>query len=239
MTKPKAKLVPNPVRAALAVTMRASLADQEVHHDWTYAAVRPLSYPGKQGAGYPVGNKRSDCSWGVRLNCWWTKDTPDPMLAGFNDSGNSSTLCARLVHVETASELEVGDIITIGVNGGEHACQVLIAGSDPTVWSDGHQGAPNSFPISADTRWPKQYLRLPLPDVPETPKEKLREKTGYWAWMQWLLGEGSWRNYLPKEADVRPNVPRVIPTSWWLARAKYLLARKKGNPPTTQGIATS
>jgi hypothetical protein len=34
---------------------------------------------------------------------------------------------------------------------------------------------------------------------------------------------------------VRPNVPRIIPLSWWKRYAKFLKNRKKGNKSTTKG----
>ena len=222
------------VRDDLAATMRASLADQAAHRSWDYRAIRPLPLYGKRGAGYPPGDKDSDCSWGVRLNCWWTKEAPDPMGSNFVGPGNSSTMCLRLTHLNHPSELLVGDIVTVGFGGYEHACQVLEAGDDPLVWSDGHQGAPDTYRLSWDRRWPKQYLRLPVPAPPKTPKEKLRAKTGYWAWMQWTFGEGAWKKYKPSDKTVRPTVPRLIPPKWWKARLRYYLARKRGNKSTTK-----
>lgn len=211
--------------------MRAWLADQAANMDTDYAAVRPLPLYGSRGAGYPKGKKRSDCSWGVRLVCWWTPDAPDPMGTNFQGGGNSTTICLALEHLTDPRQLEVGDLVTFGPGGDEHAAMVIEAdpvNGNPLLFSDGHQGAPNTYRLSWDKR-EHQLLRLPLADEPSTPQDQLRAKTGYWSWMQWKLGEGAWRHYVPAAKAVRPNVPRVIPTSWWKLRAKYLLNRKKGN----------
>lgn len=50
------------------------------------------------------------------------------------------------------------------------------------------------------------------------------------AWVAWKLGEGDWQHYGPATKTVRPDVPRVIPPSWWKRYAQFLLARNQGNP---------
>lgn len=215
------------VRAELGKTMRAWLLDQAANHSTDYAAVRPLPLYGTRGGGYPKGRKRSDCSWGARLVCWWTPGAPDPMGTNFNGGGNSQTICLALEHVDHPSELEVGDPVTFGRDGNEHVSVTLEPGPDPLMFSDGHQGAPNTYRLSWDRR-EKQLRRLPVIDRPPTPQEKLRAKTGWFSWMAWALGEGDWRRYGKANRNVRPNVPRRIPISWWRRRARYLLNRKKG-----------
>lgn len=117
------------------------------------------------------------------------------------------------------------------MNGDEHAGMVLEAGADPLLWSDGHQGAPNTYRLSWDHR-EHQLLRLPVAVYVPTPQDLLRAKTGYWAWMQWKLGEGAWSHYATAQASVRPNVPKTIPAAWWAQRAAFLAARKHPNGPS-------
>jgi hypothetical protein len=149
--------------------------------------------------------------------------------------GNSQTLWVHLRHVASAKELEVGDIITFGYNGDEHATMVLeedpIHGN-PLLWSHGHQGAPNTYRLSEDQR-EHQYLKLGVPDdvSPPTPEDKLRAKTGWFMWVAWKQGEGAWKKYGKANRKVRPNVPTIIPLSWWKRYAQFLLNRKKGNKP--------
>jgi len=207
--------------------MLATLADEQHNHDWTYDGVRPLGTPPRPWrAGMRIVG---DCSKGCQWLCWWA-DAPDPMRNDWASWGNSSTIASELVHLPSAADLEPGDIVTIGVNGSIHAAMVLIPGPDPLVWSFGHEGAPNSYRLSQDQRWPKQYLRLPVADLPPTPQERLRARTGYWAWLKWRLGREEWKKYGKRNKTVRPNVPRLIPPGWWAAYVKFVRAEDKGNP---------
>lgn len=210
--------------------MRNTLADEASRHDWTYRAVRPLGMPPRPWhEGMQV---TGDCSKGAQYLWWWASG-PDPMGNSYASWGNSSTLCAHLQHLGSPSEMLAGDVCTVGWNGDEHACVCLEPGKDPVVWSFGHQGAPDSYKLSRDTRQPKQYLRVPAPKYQPTPDDQLRARTGYWAWMQWKLGEGHWAHHQPADVKVRPDVPKLVPTRWWVMRRKYLRARAKPNPPTT------
>ncbi len=220
---------PSGVRLKLQKLMAATLADEQAHHDWTYHAVRPLPVPPSWKPGQHV---TGDCSKGVQMLAKWAA-APDPMGNNFGVYGNSQTICLHLQHLAQPSELAVGDIVTFGPNGRDHAAMVLKAGADPLLWSFGHQGAPNSYRLSADTRV-HQLLRLPAPAYVPTAEDKLRAETGYWAWVQWRLGEGDWFHYAPATATVRPNVPKLIPPAWWVAYLQFLANRKKGNPPTTE-----
>jgi hypothetical protein len=211
-------------RAKLGELMRATLADEAARHDWSYAAIRPAYVPSSWRPGQYV---RGDCSKGVQYLCRWA-GAPDPMNQGFDPYGNSQTLWLRLQHLDSASELRVGDIVTFGFDGNEHAAMVLEPGSDPLLWSFGHQGAPNSYRLSYDRRY-HQYLRNRLPDYVPTKADRLRARTGWFAWMAWALGEGDWQGYGKANRKVRPNVPKVIPLSWWKRRAKFLLNRKRGS----------
>lgn len=216
------------IRAGLEQTMRAWLADEAANQDTDYAAVRPLPLYGAKGGGYPKGKKRSDCSWGARLVCWWTAGAPDPMGTRYEGGGNSSTICFALHEVGSPAELEVGDPVTFGPGGDEHVALTLEPGADPLMFSDGHQGAPNTYRLSYDTR-EKQLRKLPVAPPPLTRQEKLQAATGWFSWMKWLLGEGEWKPYGSKNQQVRPSVPRVVPLSWWARRARFLLNRRKGD----------
>lgn len=209
----------HPIRKKLRELMLATLADSE---NWTYRAVRPLPIPLTWRKGQKV---ISDCSWGVKLLNRWAK-APDPMRTGYGPWGNSGTLTASLPHLDHPSQLLVGDPVTFGPHGDEHAAAVLEPGDDPLLWSDGHQGAPNTYRLSNDHR-EQHYLRLILPDWKPTKADLLRAKTGYWSWLQWALAEGAWRGYTKRDRNVRPNVPKIIPLSWWKRRARFVANRNK------------
>jgi hypothetical protein len=220
-------------RTTLRRLMLATLADEKTRHTWTYHAVRPMPVP---PAWHPGQLVIGDCSKGVQYLCRWANSVPDPMAGGFGRYGNSSTLAAHLEHRDHPSELQVGDIITFGPGGSDHAAMVIEADpehGDPLLWSFGHQGAPNTYRLSHDRR-ERQYLRLHLPEHKPTATEKLQAKTGYWAWLQWRLGEGAWRTHKPCDPKVRPNVPLRIPSSWWKQYTVFILNRRRGNTPTTQ-----
>lgn len=211
-------------RAELERLMRATLADQAQRHCWTYRAVRPLSTPLYWNEGHPV---TGDCSKGVQWLCYWAK-APDPMANGWSSWGNSQTICFALHHLGSASVLLVGDVITFGRDGSEHAAMVLEAGSDPLVWSFGHQGAPNSYRLSVDHR-EHQYLRLPVVASVPSHEDELRAQTDWFSWIAWIEGEGDWKPYGKANAKVRPNVSKLISPLWWQRRVVFLANRKKGN----------
>lgn len=217
-------------RAELEALMRATINDEAAHHDWTYHAVRPCPVPPSWHPGQRVWG---DCSKGVQFLLRWCAAPFDPMARNngghfWGNYGNSQTIWLACQHLDHASELKVGDFVTFGFNGSEHATMVFEAGADPVLWSFGHQGAPNLYRLSQDPR-PRQFCRNPLPTYIPTPQDKLRAKTGWFAWMAWYEGEGDWRNYGPKNPKVRPNVPSVIPPTWWARRVQFLLRRKRGS----------
>lgn len=215
--------------------MKATVADEAKNHSWLYRAIRPLRV-----VIWHLGLKVvSDCSTGARIVSR-TADGPDPMGLHYAPYGNSATACAHLDHYDHVRELQVGDYVTFGILGHEHMAVVQALGPDPLLWSDGHQGAPNNYRLSQDGR-PYQLLRNPVEVVPETPKEKLRAKTGYWSWLQWYLGEGAWRHYGKRAKDVRPDVPRWVPLGWWkrLAHLMWLRRKKRANVPTTAAIPSA
>jgi hypothetical protein len=214
---------PPDIRAKLAQLMEATLADEAAHKDWTYRAVRPMPVPATWKPGQAV---RGDCSKGVQYLCHWAGG-PDPMGEGYGPYGNSQTLWLRLQHLDRPAELKVGDVVTFGYGGADHAAMVLEAGGDPLVWSFGHEGAPNAYRLSLDFR-PKQYLRYPVPTYEPTAQDRLRAQTSWFAWVAWRLGEGDWRHYQPADPSVRPNVSRPIPLAWWVRYARFLANRRRG-----------
>lgn len=216
------------VRSRLQALMVATLADEQKRGDWTYEAVRPMPVPATWEAGQHV---IGDCSKGVQFLCKWA-GAPDPMRNGFSRYGNSETITVMLEPVLHPSELEIGDIVTFGPRGDDHAAMVLEPGVDPLLWSFGHQGAPNTYRLSYDRR-ERHYRRLPLPKRKPTRAEILQAKTGYWAWVQWRLGEGDWHGYKPRTAAVRPNVATRIPLAWWRDYARFIANRRKANEATT------
>ncbi len=209
--------------------MRATLRDQQLHGTWDYAAVRPLPVPPRW---YPGKHIRADCSFGVKDLCKWAGVPDDPTGDNWGGYGNSFSITAHLEHVAHPSMLEVGDIITLDRDSTHgHAMMVLEPGTDPLCWSHGHQGAPNEVRLSFynNIYSRRYYCRLRLPHHKPTRDDRLRARTGYWAWVQWKLGEGHWKHKRPADSRVRPNVPAMPPLKWWRAYGRFLMDRKKGN----------
>jgi hypothetical protein len=218
-----------PVRKRLFSLMGATVADQARHGLWTYAAERPEPVPALWKPGQKV---KADCSKGVQFLCCWAK-APDPMRSSFGPYGNSQTIWAMLPAVDRHA-LQVGDLVTFGADGAEHAAMVYQADADPVLWSFGHQGAPNFYRLSYDHR-EAQYRQL-MPTAAasqhvQTAGDKLRAQTGFYAWVAWRLGEGDWHSRGTANAIVRPDVPKVIPRDWWARNAAFIANRNQPNPP--------
>ena len=210
--------------------MMATLQEQASHRNWFYTEARPRFVP-PDPTTHSDEDTYGDCSKGTQYIAKWS-GAPDPMGMGFGPYGNSQSIWAHLHHASSAADLKVGDCITFGIDGDQHATMVLEAGSDPLLWSFGHQGAPNTYRLSQDGR-PAQFCMMPIAPYKPSPADKLRAETGYWAWVAWRLGEGDWKHYGKKNQFVRPNVPRWIPSNWWKRYAKFIKNRKKGNKSTT------
>lgn len=215
------------VRAKMHTIMLETLADEFKNHTWTYRAVRPMPVPPFWKKGMRV---IGDCSKGCQYLSRWAGG-PDPMLNNYGVYGNSTTMCHNLHHLELASQLKVGDFVTFGPGGNEHAACVLEAGNDPLLWSFGHQGAPNTYRLSQDRR-PRQFLRNPVPSYVPTKADKLKMQRGYFAWVAWKLGEGDWHGYGQSNTRVRPNVPKLVSPVWWKRYASFLANRDNGNKST-------
>lgn len=221
-------------RAELVTLMQETLLDERIRGDWTYRAVRPMPVPFSWRPGQWV---TGDCSKGVQYLCRWA-GTHDPMGRNYDPYGNSQTLWSNLQSLDQPNDLLPGDIVTFGYNGDDHAAMVLEPSADPVLWSFGHQGAPNTYRLSYDTR-PKQYRRNPLPVHVPTPEERLRAMTGWFAWVAWRLGEGDWRTYGKLNPRVRPDVPKMIPPDWWKRYADFLRNRKHPTEKGTPWLAAS
>lgn len=216
-------------RAVQKKLMAETVADEAAHHDWTYRAVRPMYVPRSWRPGQRV---TGDCSKGCQYIDRWSGNPHDPMHMEYGPYGNSYTIWLHAPHLAHATDLKVGDFVTFGFDGEEHAAKVYAPGSDPMLWSFGHQGAPQFYRLSRDHR-PHQFCRNPLGVYKPTANDILRAKTGWFAWMQWLNGTGDWHKKGKKNRHVRPNIPRVIPLSWWRRRARRWRRRHRGNTEST------
>lgn len=229
------------LRAELARVARETVADEQAKSSWSYWPVRPEAMPTTQRTWFPGLVVKADCSKGVQFLCWFVPGVPDPMKSGWSAYGNSQTLWLVLQHLPSARDLLVGDFVTFGRDGEEHAVMVIEApspanGWDALVWSHGHPGAPNTYRLSQDRR-EQQYLRNPIPSYVPTPLDKAKARTGWFSWVAWKLGEGDYAAYGPSNPKARPNVPKRIPASWWTRYAKFLARRKRPNqakPPAFQ-----
>lgn len=122
------------------------------HLDWQYRELRPLSLPALGPHGQVPYRVTADCSWGVKLLCKWA-GLPDPTDRKYDGYGNSVSIFHALPHIALA-KAKAGDILLFGPEGEWHATMILEPGPDPLLWSMGHQGAPNLYRLSADTRRP-------------------------------------------------------------------------------------
>lgn len=213
--------------------MQATVDSQRRSGNWKYAMVRPqyVQYTAAQVVSTTV---TSDCSSGVRILCH-AAETVDPAGNGFQSWGNSSTIWAHLEHI-TLSEAQPGDMATFGFSTGEHHVCMLweeAGDGDWWVWNHGGPGDPHKGLLSQEREghagMTVTIVNLGVPDPPATPEDKLRAKTGFYAWVAWRLGEGPWKKYGKTNPKVRPDVPTLIPPRWWKDLAAFLLARKKPN----------
>jgi len=213
--------------------MASTVGSQARIGNWRYAMIRPqdVQLTASQIAAQPV---ESDCSSGVRILCH-AADAPDPAGLSYAPYGNSSSIWAHCHHIDLA-DVQPGDMATFGYWSGEHhVCMFWekTSGGDWYVWNHGAPGQPIRSTLSRERDWHSPmtvtYVSLGVPDPPPTPEDKLREKTGFYSWVAWKLGEGPWRKYGKASPKVRPHVPRVIPVKWWRQYAAFLRARKKPN----------
>jgi hypothetical protein len=120
---------------------------------WIYDETRPLAVPPVLAHGV-VG----DCSFGLVVLCAWA-GLADPTGGAYDGWGNSRSIFHHLPHIRIARG-RVGDIVLFGVEGRDHAAMIYAPAADPLLWSFGHQGAPNLYPLSADRRTPVTVCRI-------------------------------------------------------------------------------
>lgn len=148
-------------------------------YGWTYNEVRPLYLPKRRltraelatlstvrkALAVLVTAYRSDCSWGAKTLFFLIGAKDDPTGLSWGPWGNSSSIYQHLpkrfgldnAYHPTPADLarcKVGDIGVVGRNGADHVWVIMEEGENPLVWSDGHQGAPNSYRVLDDTRRP-------------------------------------------------------------------------------------
>jgi hypothetical protein len=74
--------------------------------------------------------------------------------------------------------------------------------------------------------------------ITPAPADKLRAKAGLLAWAAWRLGNGDWQPYGKANRSVRPQVPSLIPPSWW-QRLSRLMASAPAGPSPGAAVATA
>lgn len=146
---------------------------------WTYNFVRPLYLPKrrltdaefasaaslKAALAKLVTRYRSDCSFGGKTLFWLAGYVDDPTGENWGPWGNTATTYQHLekrpgldnAYQPSAADLakcKVGDIGLVGFNGSLHFWIVMEPGPNPLVWSDGFDGAPNSYRALDDPRRP-------------------------------------------------------------------------------------
>jgi len=190
--------------------------------NWHYLLARPLGqHVTEQQARHGV--VWSDCSNGYQIICRLA-GAPNP-LGQPNGYGNTSSCWAHLSHIDM-KDAQVGDAVIYGPDGSHHIAVVREPGSDPLLWSNGRESAPEYVRFSTERSWqpsPETWVRLMPPDPKPPP---LPTVDPFWSWLRWWLGEGEYRGR-KQDRGRRPSVaPRVIPPAWWLRARQFLQARK-------------
>lgn len=223
-----------PERIRMVALMEKTVADQSAHGNWRYRAVRPQDVIAAYYSGQRVD---ADCSDGGRDLARVSGVKDDPAGTGYLPYGNSSSIWAHLHHIDLA-DVEPGDMGTFGYYAGEKHALVFwekfgSGAQDWWVWNHGAPGQPAKRrlidEIAAHLGMTLTVCRLNVVDPPDTPEEKLREMTGFYAWVAWRLGEGPFKKYGKTNSTVRPDVPKLIPVAWWRDLARFLANRKKPN----------
>lgn len=222
-------------RARAVELIAETCADQAAHQLDTYAAVRPQTIPSRWTKGQRLV---LDCSDYARFICR-VSGIPDPAGNGYAPYGNSSSIYMHSPHIPLADG-QPADIATFGYSTGEKHASILYRFDTATrqwqVGNFGRQGQPVitwlATEIAAHRGMTMTVCRVQVADPPPTHADRLKAMTGFYAWVAWRLGEGRtlWQPYGPRNPHVRPNVPKVIPASWWTRLAQFLANRRKGNP---------
>lgn len=87
------------------------------------------------------GNITMDCSEAVTMICRLA-GLPDPNGLLYNGLGYTGTMLDHMVHFHDASKAGRGSILIIGAHTGDHACQVLVPGTNPLLYSHGMERGP-------------------------------------------------------------------------------------------------
>lgn len=218
-----------------------TVKDQATHGNWRYVAVRPQDVVNvTYHAGVTVS---ADCSDGGRDVCFTAGLPDDPAGTAYQSYGNSSSIWWHLGHETDWSKAEPGDPVTFGKTTGENHVTWLWARTGPgdhdwDVWNHGAPGQPHRASLAAEIAYqcsqhPGTVVTLCKLNVPPLPaptaQDALRAKTGFYAWTAWRESEGAWRGYPAADPSVRPNVPKLIPPSWWVRERLFLAARRKPN----------
>lgn len=223
-----------PERTRMVTLMAKTVADQAAHGNWRYRAVRPQDIISGYYSGQQVD---ADCSDGARDLARVSGVKDDPAGNGYADFGNSSSIWAHLHHI-ALEDVEPGDMGTFGYYAGEKHAFVFWekygpGAQDWYVWNHGAPGQPAKRRLIDEITFhlgmTLTCCRLNVKDPPPTPQDKLRQMTGFYAWVAWRLGEGPWAKYGQTNQNVRPSVPKLIPPAWWRDLTKFLLRRKKPN----------
>ena len=213
--------------------MVRTVNDQKAHGNWSYRAVRPQQII----STYVGQHVDADCSDGVRDLARVVGVKDDPAGNDYAPYGNSSSIWVHLHHIDL-KDVQPGDIGTFGFYAGEkHAFMFWekygTGDYDWYVWNMGAPGQPIKSTLVNEISFHRGMTltccHLNAPPLPVSPEQELRNKTGFYAWVAWRLGEGPWKSYGKLNSAVRPNVPTLIPPTWWTRLGQFLLARKKPN----------
>lgn len=152
------------IRARMVEAMRETVMNEP---RWHYEESRPLELPDVNTAYH--GTVYSDCSFGCVILAHLA-GAPDPSGTGFRAPAGSSAMFAFLPHLRRA-QIQPGDYVVFGPDGGQHAACVYELATDPVVWSHGQEKGPVLVRLSVEIAahsGPVTFLRA----VPADPVKK-------------------------------------------------------------------
>jgi hypothetical protein len=122
------------------------------HHDNVhYSELRPIPLARFRDHQLPV---TTDCSGSI-IGANFAAGAPDPSGLRYNGQGYTGSFLTHLDHVAAVSVRE-SDIVVFGAYPGLHAVAVLSPGSDPEIFTHGHEGQPDDprqMPLSYMTQY--------------------------------------------------------------------------------------
>jgi cell wall-associated NlpC family hydrolase len=92
----------------------------------------------------------TDCSGFVTL-CYFLADAPDPNGRGYDGSGWTGSLLARMESIPPLT-VRAGDVVVWGAYPGHHCAVVLEGGADPLLASHGQERGPIEIRFSTESR---------------------------------------------------------------------------------------